>query len=125
MTITKEQYLNQFWNRFLKAYNEASLPQGDKTPLMPYISYNVETDNLDHPVFLYGDLYYHSNSMEAITQMKNRIAEYIGVGGRTDAIDGGYVHITRGTPFDQDKPDNDDSVRAKRINIQVEFFTEN
>lgn len=122
--MNKWHAIQDFWSRFgLNAYDENSVPTGKHSPSTPYITYNVITDNLNHSVQLSGSLWYRSTSWEDIERKASEIAEYLGVGGVTIKIDDGYVWITRGQPFAQRMPDNDDMIKRIYINIQVEYLT--
>lgn len=134
--MDKSQVIQYIWSQFgLMAYDENTVPTGSFAPSFPYITYNVVTDNLDHPVNLNGSIWYRSTSWADISKKADEIAEYIGSGGRTlpitiNVIGGeikvGYIYICRGVPFAQRMADDsDDMVRRMYINLQAEFFTEN
>ena len=125
--MKKEQAIHQFWSGFgLKAYDEQTVPTGDDAPAFPYITYEVITDSLGYPVALTGSLWYRSTSWTDITDKKDQIAEYIGYGHKIIKIDGGYMYLTRGTPFAQRMGDeNDDMIRRIFINIECEYLTAN
>lgn len=124
---TKEQAIHQFWSGFgLKAYDEQTVPTGDDAPAFPYITYEVITDNLNHPVMLTGSLWYRSASWAEITAKKDLIANSIGYGHKIIKIDGGYMYLTRGTPFAQRMGDEtDDMIRRIYIQINCEYLTAN
>lgn len=123
--MSKEQALHKFWSSFgLKAYDEQTVPTGDDAPEFPYITYEVQTDNIDHPLTLTASLWYRSSSWAEITEKKNQISGRIGYGHITTPIDGGYMYITRGTPFAQRMADDsDDMIRRIVVQIQCEFLT--
>jgi len=123
--MKKEQAIHQFWSGFgLKAYDEQTVPTGDDAPAFPYITYEVITDSLGYPVALTGSLWYRSTSWTDITAKKDKIAESIGYGHKTIKIDGGYMYLTRGTPFAQRMGDeNDNMIRRIYIQINCEYLT--
>ena len=122
--MTKEQALHQFWSGFgLTAYDEQTVPTADDAPQLPYITYEVVTDNLNHPVSLSGSVWYRSTSWTEVTEKANQIAEAIGYGHKTINIDGGYMYLTRGTPFVQRMADEDDSIRRIIVYITCEYLT--
>ena len=131
--MDKEQALDMFWNSFgIPAFDEASVPdevwseeQQKMVPLdMPYITYSVATGSLDDVISLTASLWYRSTSWKEITQKKNNIAEYIGVGGRNIPIDDGYMYIYRGSTFAQ-RILNNELTKQYYLQVQIEFLTEN
>ena len=122
--MNKEQAIQQFWSSFgLTAYDSSTIPTGDDAPEPPYITYDVITDSLGTPVALSGSIWYRSTSWSAITAKKDKIAAEIGYGHKMIKIDGGYLYITKGSPFAQRMSDEDDSIRRIYINLMVEFLT--
>lgn len=120
--MDKEQAIHNFWSSFgLTAYDVNTVPDKAQTP---YITYEVSVDNVGNPVLLTGSIWYRSISWEEITKKKDEISEAIGYGHKTIKVDGGYLYITRGTPFAQRMSDNDDSIRRIYINLMVEFLTD-
>lgn len=120
--MDKVQALVQFWNSFgIPAYDENSVP--DKAEL-PYITFNVTTDNINNVVNLYGNIWYKSTKWMEPELKALQIAKYIGYGHRSIKFDDGILYITRGTPFSQRMADPDDQIKRIYINIQVEFLTE-
>ena len=121
--MDKAQTLNNFWNLFgIPAYDETTVPDD---AVMPYITYSVASDSLGNVVNLSASIWYYSKSWKDITLKKDEISRYIGPGGKSIKLDGGYVWICRGTPFAQRMEDTNDSVRRIYLNIQAEFLTEN
>ena len=122
---TKEQAIQQFWSGFgLRAYDEMTVPTGDDAPALPYITYELITDNIDHPVQMTGSIWYRSTSWTEITAKKDLIAKDIGYGHKIIKIVGGYLYLTRGTPFAQRMGDDtDDMIRRIVININCEYLT--
>jgi hypothetical protein len=129
--MDKAQALNQFWNSFgLRAYEVSTVPEyifenGEKVKVeMPYITYDVMTDNIERVVNLSASLWYRSTSWRDITlkakEIEKRLAEH---GGEVVKLDNGYMYIYPGTPFTQHGTDLDDSIRRININVQVEFLT--
>ena len=122
--MTKEQGIHSFWSGFgIPAYDERTVPDN---AVMPYITYETITDSLDHPVALTGSIWYRSSSWSGVTEKKDLIAASIGYGHKIIKIDGGYMYLTRGTPFAQRMADdNDDMIRRIYLNVTCEFLTAN
>lgn len=122
--MNKAQAIHSFWQCFgLPAFDQSSVPSGTNSTYMPYITYEMKSDNIDNEVGLAASLWYRSASWEAITLKSEEIAEKIHAMPPIK-IDGGYCWIKRGSPFAQRMSDENDSVRRILINITVEFLTE-
>lgn len=119
--MNKAQAIDKFWNSFeLPAYDENSVPDD---AVMPYITYSLSTDSLDNPVTLSGSLWYRSESWKDITLKSEEISKKVSEKGfYSDKIDGGYLWITRGSPFAQRMTDIN-PVKRIYINLMVEFLT--
>lgn len=119
--MDKAQAIHSFWSGFgLTAYDENSVPSDAQ---LPYITYNVATGAIGDMVVLSGSVWYRSTSWQDISQKADEIAEAIGYGYAIKEIDGGYVWITKGTPFAQRMGDTDPSIRRIYINLNAEFLT--
>ena len=120
--MTKEAALHQFFNSFLPAYEENTVPDWAE---MPYITYSLVTgDILSGENRLSCSLWYMDNSWTAINEKTREIGEKIGLGGTTLKCDGGVIWLKKGAPFAQSMGDaNDDMIRRKYINITAEFLT--
>lgn len=119
--MDKAQAIDKFWNSFgLPAYDENSVPND---AVMPYITYSLSIDNLDNPVVLSGNLWYRSESWKEITLKSEEISKKVSEQGfYLDKIEGGYVWITRGSPFAQRIADTD-PIKKIYINLMAEFLT--
>lgn len=123
--MDKAQAIHDFWSSFgLPAYDSATVPTGDAAPLFPYITYDVKMDSMDSALPMSASIWYRSTSWEQITHKTEDIAQLIpGSGYYIRPIDGGYMWVTRGSPFAQRMSDPDDMIRRMYINIMVEFLT--
>ena len=119
--MTKGQAIQKFWEGFgLPAYDENTVPQDAQ---LPYITYGVVTDSFQNMVLLHGSLWYRSTSWKDISEKAEQIAAAIGYGYVIKKIDGGYLYITKGTPFAQRMSDEDSAIRRIYINLNAEFLT--
>ena len=120
--MNKEQAIHKLWSSFgIPAYDEQTVPDDAK---MPYITYRVVTDSIGSPVNLTGSIWYRSTSWAEVTAKCEEIARSIGYGFARVKVDGGYVWVTKGTPFAQRMSDpSDDMIRRLYINLQAEFLT--
>ena len=125
--MNKAQAIQSFWSSFgIPAYDQSTIPNADSPdhrPEPPYITYEVIEDSLNTPVALSGSIWYRSTSWKDITLKAQEIAADIGYGHKIIKIDGGYLYITKGSPFAQRMSDEDDSIRRIYINLMVEFLT--
>ena len=117
--MNKIQALNSFWNSFTwKAYDATSIP--DNVPYK-HISYEVSSDDFNHPVAQTANLWDRSSSWEEISLKEMEIADYIGRGGIMIVYDDGAMWIKKGTPWAQRLADNEDIKRIV-LNVEVEFI---
>lgn len=125
MIPNKEQAIHNFWSQFgIPAYDEQTVPSGVHSPSMPYITYEVSTDNIGEPVALTGSLWYSGTSWVRITEKLHEIENYVGYGGVSIPVSGGYLWISRGQPFAQRMSDDTNkNIRRIIVNIMVEYLT--
>ena len=121
--MNKSQALYNFWSGFkLPAYDENSVPDD---VALPYITYSDITDSLGNVVQLSASIWDRSNSWERISLKADEVAEKIGKNGyHIITIDGGYVWLTKGTPFAQRMGDPDKEIKRIYLNVQAEFLTQ-
>ena len=119
--MDKGQAINSFFNSFgLKAYDATTVPEN---AAFPYITYELETGDLDAPVTLTASLWDRGTSWETISKKSDiiakRIAEMYPI-----KFDGGYVQLAIGTPYSQRMGDeNDNTIRRIVLNIQAEYLS--
>lgn len=118
--MNKSQALLEFWKQFdLPVYDENSVPDEAE---MPYITYNTVLDNFDRPFNILGNVWYKGTSWEPISLKVEEIAKVL-ENYYILKIDGGYLVITRGTPFAQRMADENQLIKRIYINLQAEFMT--
>lgn len=118
--MNRTQALDSFWNSFgLSAYDEGTVP--DKAKL-PYITYNVASDDFNHPVALNASIWYRDKSWMNIDSKAEEVSNRIGLGGITVPYENGGMIIRKGSPFSQRVRDEDDSIRRIYINVEIEFI---
>lgn len=123
--MTKAAAIHAFWSGFgLPAYEENSVPTGDHAPAFPYITYELITDDFGGETAMTASVWYRSPSWLEINAKADEIGNGIGYAGKTIHVDGGYIWITRGTPFARSSGDpDDDLIKRKIINITAAFYT--
>ena len=127
--MDKGQALQVFWESFgipaideQSSYDQATL---DKLGIgRRYITYEVGSGNLTSNQMLSGSLWYRETTWENITRKADQIASFVGYGGRTYKIDGGYLKIMlpQGQIYRR-VLDPDTSYRHIIFNIEVAYLT--
>lgn len=119
--MNREQALHNFWSGFgLTAYDENTVPDNAK---LPYLTYNVATDDAGESVPLSASLWYHSTKWDDITAKKDEIEAFIGRGGVMLPIDGGAAWLKKSRPFAQRMSEpSDDMIRRIVLQVSIEFI---
>jgi hypothetical protein len=119
--MTKASVIYNFWNGFLTAYEENTVPE-DAT--FPYITYQLVTDSFNNTIPLTASIWYRSESWVQANAKDEEISKAIGRGGVFLECDGGKIWLKRGTPFAQNMGDDTDNlIKRKYLNITAEFLT--
>lgn len=119
--MNKMQALHMFWSGFsLPAYDENSVPDNAQ---MPYITYDVSSDDFGNSLQQMASLWYRSSSWTDITAKEQEISDFIGRGGRMIAYDKGAMWLQKNTPWAQrmNEP-SDDMIRRIVLNVAIEFL---
>ena len=121
----KWQALNNFWNSFgWNAYDENSVDTGEFSPSLPYITYSAQIGSVGQILSLTGSLWARSSSWKSVSDKADEIAAAIGYGYSIQAVDGGYLWITKGQPFAQRMNEPDDpEIKRIYIMLNAEFLT--
>lgn len=118
--MDKWQGLHSFWSNFgLPAYDEASVPDN---ATMPYITYSAAVDDWDSVVPLTADLWYSSTSWEGISKKADEINGLLKDGGARIKTNGGYLWVTRGSPFAQRINEGTDTIKHVYIVLMGQFL---
>ena len=132
--MNKQQAYNNFWAGFgVFAFEENSVPDdsvikqlieaGAAESKYPYITYQVITDDLDHPIYPMASIYDRNSSWEKADKLANTISARIKEMG-TIKLDNGRMFINKGNPFSQHMDEEGDkAIRRIVLNLAVEFFT--
>lgn len=122
--MTKAAALHQFFNQFIPFYPASSVP---KDVDFPYGTYELVTDAWEGgEVGLTVNLWYYTASEKAPNDKAQEMSAVIGRGGAIILCDGGYIRITRGSPWCQSlKDDADTMIKRRYLNITARFYTEN
>lgn len=118
--MNKIQALNAFWNSFnIPAYDENSVPDD---AVLPYLTYEVGTDDFLYPVSLTASIWYRSTKWDGVSNKLEEIANRITSGGIMIPYDEGAMWLKKGNPFSRRVSDTDDTIRRILMNIEIEFI---
>lgn len=121
--LTVGQLLYQWLSQFATTYRGV-LPAGLK-PTSPYLQMSGYYDNFATQ-FIFPVQIYHLNttSYAGVLEIADAISEAVTEGGTLIGDDAGTVKIKimKGSPFYQDKQDEDETVRAGYINLEVTVY---
>ena len=128
--MDKAQALHLFWSSFgIPAIDENSAYDTNVLEQLgigyPRITYEVGESNLGEPQMLTASLWYRQTSWAAVEAKAQQIAAFIGWGGKTVPIDGGYMRfmLPRDTIIFRRMADENDSLRRIVFNISVDYLT--
>ena len=118
---TKEAALYTFWSGFtIPAYEENTIP--DEATL-PYITYQVVTDNFLDEVQMSASIWYRSDSWVACNAKAKEVATELYNGVLLECEDG-LLWLKQGTPFAQNMTDDSDrTIKRKYLNVTAEYLT--
>lgn len=127
--MNRIQKINQFWNSFgLVAMDENSVPDGTMDRESPnflgqYITYDVTDSGWDNEVPMMANIWYLSDSWQAITEKSMQIGDYIGRGGIMLDCDEGAIWIKKAPSFAQRMANEGyDNIRRIVLSIEVEYI---
>lgn len=124
MAILKTQAIYNFWSSFgLPAYEENTVPAGENTPKLPYITYAVVESGFDQDTVLSGSLWYSGYSWADADRKAAEINAALAKGGKMIPYSDGILWVKRGTPFAQHMEDENDTIRRIYINLTAEFIS--
>lgn len=119
--MDKVQRLHNFWSGFgIPAYDANDVPVKAQ---LPYITYDVSTDDFGNQRILNASLWYRSTRWDEITQKAQQIADTITRGGLMLKYDNGAIWLRRGNPWAQRMGDPSDSmIRLIVLTVYVEYL---
>lgn len=117
--MNKAQAIQTFFESFgVPAYEESTVTDN---AVMPYITYSMVSDSIDHPIAMAASIWDKTYSWENVSRIADAISDAL-VQVKSIPLDIGYIYITRGTPFAQRMVDEDDTIRRIYINLMVEYL---
>ena len=122
--MTKSEALHAFFSGFgIAAYPDSAV---DNDATLPRLTYTAAFDSIGSQVSIPVNLWYRTESELVPTAKAQEISDYIGNGGLLLKCDGGYIWVTRGSPFCQSMVNEDDlTIKRRYINVIAEFLTDN
>lgn len=120
--MDKEQALHSFFSQFgVTAYDANTVPED---AALPYITYEVITDNFGAQNVIAASIWDRSTSWEGVINILHKVENTLGYGGQTINYTNGLLWVKRGMPFAQRMNDTDDSIRRIVINLEIEYLSE-
>ena len=117
------QLIYEWLSQFATTYRGV-LPAGVK-PANKYLQYSEYVDYFAQQFILPVQIYtLNTTSYAGVLEIADAISEAVTEGGTLIGDDAGTVKIKimKGSPFYQDKPDEDETVRAGYINLEVTVY---
>ena len=124
--MNKPAALYEFWSQFgIPAFDEQTVPTGDVSPALPYITYESATDSFGGQLALTASVWDRSSSWQTVEAKAEEISRAINEHGYwIKQYPDGYLLIYARRPFAQRMSDPDDSmVRRIVISITAEFLS--
>ena len=124
MSLTRDyattlyNWLSGFADTFRRPIQEGMFDANNPKP-NEYISYSAEAGNFNTPFIQAITVYSKSTSYNNIMDIVDDIEEAIGESGVKISDTWGYMTIYKGSPFYQDKEDEDSSYRAGYVNLEI------
>lgn len=84
-----------------------------------YIEYSANMDNFNSDFIQAITIYSKSTAYTKVMEIVDKIESTITENGIRVSSNWGYITIYKGSPFYQDKPDEDDTIRAGYVNLLI------
>ena len=84
-----------------------------------YIEYSADMGNFNNDFIQAITIYSKSTVYTKVMEIVDNIESTITENGIRVSSDWGYITIYKGSPFYQDKPDEDDTIRAGYVNLLI------
>ena len=119
--LTVGQRLYQWLSQFAPTYRGV-LPAGIK-PESPYLQFSGYYDNFATQFILPVQIYQlNTTSYEGVLQLADKIESAVTEAGILISDEKIKIKIEKGSPFYQDKQDEDETVRAGYINLIITVY---
>lgn len=121
---TLYEWLSQFAPTFRSPILSTSFDSDNPKP-NDYIEYSSDVNNFGSEFIQAITIYTQSTGFNKLMDIVDRIEEAIKENGIRIDKDWGYITINKGSPFYQDKPDEDDTIRAGYVNLMIKVYQYN
>lgn len=117
-STTLFEWLSEFAPTFRSPILSSTFNENNPKP-NEYIEYSANAGNFNTDFMQAITLYSTSTSYTYLLDIVDNIERAITDNGTIVQADWGYMTIYKGSPFYQDKPDEDDNIRAGYVNIII------
>ena len=115
---TMYNWLNKFAPTFRSPILSSVFDEQNPQP-NEYIEYSANMDNFNSDFIQAITIYSKSTAYTKVMEIVDNIESTITENGIRVSSDWGYITIYKGSPFYQDKPDEDDTIRAGYVNLLI------
>lgn len=117
---TREAAIYSFFAGFgIPAYAASATPDNAE---MPYITYELAIGDFYDEVTIPANLWYYTESEAEPNAKVREIEDVLGTGGKLLTYDGGAVWIKRGQPWCQSVKDEDNAVKRRYLNFDLDYM---
>ena len=117
-STTLFEWLSEFAPTFRSPILSSTFNENNPKP-NEYIEYSANAGNFNTDFMQAITLYSTSTSYTYLLDIVDKIERAITDNGTIVQADWGYMTIYKGSPFYQDKPDEDDNIRAGYVNMII------
>lgn len=115
--------LYQWLNGFETTFREPVMFDADNPKPDDYITYSATTSGFASQFIQPISIYTKTTSFERLANIVDDIESAVGEGGCVIGDNTwGYIAINKGSPFYQDKPEEDENYRAGYVNLLVTIY---
>ncbi len=107
---------------FATTYREPVVFDADNPQPNDYITYSATTGDFAEQFIQPITIYTKSTGFTRLMEIVDQIESAVGTGVVIGSKEWGYISIFKGSPFYQDKPEEDESFRAGYINLLVTIY---
>ena len=122
MTENYAKTLYEWLSQFATTFREPIQFDEDNPQPNEYITYSANTGNFAESFIQPISIYSKSTGWTNVMAIVDAIEENIGESGTRIVSNLGVMVIYKGSPFYQDKPDEDSSIRAGYVNLLIKVY---
>lgn len=118
---TLYDWLNKFATTYREPISEGMFDAENPKPT-EYITYSADTGNFATQFIQAITIYSQSTAWTYVMNIASAIEKEISESGIILRNEWGYIKIEKGSPFYQDKTDEDSSIRSGYINLLITIY---